>query len=59
MKQHKIKLVLNSQTIRRLHVSGLKDVQGGRLDNQSIEGCPSDLCATGNCGPTANCRACG
>jgi len=47
-KQFKIKLVLNSQTIRRLHVSGLKEVQGGRPE--IVE---TDLCATDNC------RACG
>ena len=58
MKQHKIKLVLNSQTIRRMQVSGLKDVHGGRAQNQSVEVCPSDNC-TVNCAPTANCRGCG
>jgi hypothetical protein len=46
----KIKLVLNSQTIRRLHSSGLKEVQAGR---QAF----TDLCVSDEC--TANCRACG
>lgn len=52
MKQHKIKLVLNSQTIRRMQVSELKDVNGGIAKNQSVEVCPSDNCS-------AHCRACG
>lgn len=54
-KQFKIKLVLNSQTIRRLGAPGLKAVHGGRLADDSVEVCITDRC-TGACPPP---RACG
>ena len=52
-KQLKTKLRLNSQTIRSMRASGLQDVQGGRLrDDTSVNVCLTDLCS-------AACRNCG
>jgi len=45
----KTKLLLNSQTIRRLRAPSLQDVQGGRPVTDSDEVCI----------PTINCRGCG
>lgn len=51
-KQFKTRLVLNSQTIRRLRNDGLPAVQGGRPVDDSVDVCITALC-------TAGCRGCG
>jgi hypothetical protein len=56
----KTKLILNTQTIRRLGPTGLQGVQGGRPIDDSILRCVTDLCTelcTANC--TVGCRVCG
>ena len=55
-KQFKTKLVLNSQTIRRLREDGLQGIHGGIPVNNS-----DDICVSLPCPTRAGCggRACG
>lgn len=46
----KTKLVLNSQTVRRLQPSNLVNVQGGRPIDDSIDVCLSVPCGGRGCG---------
>jgi hypothetical protein len=56
----KTKLILNSQTIRRLRPSGLQEVQGGRIPYDSDLNCTTDLCTEGCTAMcTVGCRNCG
>ena len=56
----KTKLVLNSQTVRRLCPAGLQNVAGGRLPYDSDVNCLTDLCTDGcSAGCSVGCRNCG